>query len=119
MATASSFQLGESEARTVAAFADRMRARYGSRFQGLVLFGSRARRDHRPDSDLDLAVILAGHMDDLVGEALAMADDAFDVLLEHGLHIQPLPVEAGSLERPDAHPVSHLTRRIASEGMRL
>jgi len=119
MATVPPLDLGDLERRALAAFAERLRQRYGARFRGLVVFGSRARRDHRPDSDLDVAVVLAGRLDDLVGEALIMADDAFDVLLEHGLHLQPMPIEEGSLEHPDAHPVPHLTRRIAVEGVRL
>jgi hypothetical protein len=41
------------------------------------------------------------------------------VLLEHDLHIQPMPIEDGSLERPEAHPTPHLTRRIAREGVRV
>lgn len=119
MATVENFHFDEAERRAASAFADRMRWRYGPRFRGLAVFGSRARRDHRPDSDLDVAVILAEPIKDFVGEALAMADDAFDVLLEHGLHLQPMPIEEGSLERPEAHPVPHLTRRIALEGVRL
>lgn len=111
--------LSSAEERALDAFTTRMRGRYGERLRGLAVFGSRARRDHRPDSDLDVAVILAGAIRDTAGEALVMADDAFDVLLEHGLLIQPLPIEQGSLEDPDSHPVPHLTRRIAAEGIRL
>jgi predicted nucleotidyltransferase len=33
---------------------------YGDRMLGLVLFGSHARGDARPDSDLDVAVVLSG-----------------------------------------------------------
>ena len=119
MATVTDLQLSDAERQALTAFGERMRERYGTRFRGLVLFGSRARRDHRADSDLDTAVILAGRLDDLVGEALTMADEAFDVQLAHGLHIQPIPIEDGSLEHPEAHPAAHLTRRIAAEGVRL
>jgi predicted nucleotidyltransferase len=119
MATVAGISFGRQEQQALAAFAARMRARYGDRFGGLIVFGSRARRDHRPDSDLDVAVVLASPIDSVVEEALAMADDAFDVLLEHDLHIQPMPIEDGSLERPEAHPTPHLTRRIAREGVRV
>lgn len=44
---------------------------YGARLAGLYVFGSRARGDHRPDSDLDLAVILRN-----TPSSLARADDA-------------------------------------------
>jgi predicted nucleotidyltransferase len=42
----------------LAQFAANVRNHYGSRLHGLYLFGSRARGDHRPDSDADVAVIL-------------------------------------------------------------
>ena len=111
--------LSQEERDALRAFEGRLRARYGARLRGLVLFGSRARRDHRDDSDLDVAVVLAAPIADTAAEALAMADDAFDLLLEHGLHIQPMPIEEGSLDRPEAHPIPHLTRRIAREGVAL
>lgn len=36
---------------------------YGSRLKGLILFGSQARGDAGPDSDVDIAVILEGPID--------------------------------------------------------
>ncbi|HYH38611.1 MAG TPA: nucleotidyltransferase domain-containing protein [Azospirillum sp.] len=111
--------LSQQERDALHAFEARMRTRYGARLRGLVLFGSRARRDHRDDSDLDVAVVLAAPITDMVAEALSMADDAFDVLLEQGLHIQPMPIEEGSLDHPEAHPIPHLTRCIARDGVAL
>jgi uncharacterized protein len=35
---------------------------YGERLSRVVLFGSRARRDHREDSDYDLLVVLHGEI---------------------------------------------------------
>ena len=37
---------------------------YGPRLLGLVLFGSRARDDADPDSDIDVLIILSGPLDD-------------------------------------------------------
>ena len=37
---------------------------YGPRLLGLVLFGSRARDDADPDSDIDVLIILSGPIDD-------------------------------------------------------
>src|SRR5438067_1079517 len=36
---------------------------YGGRLSKVVLFGSRARRDHAPDSDYDILVVLKGEVD--------------------------------------------------------
>lgn len=58
---------------------------------GAILFGSRARKSHRPDSDADVAVLLHG-LGNFVDTKLDMDDLAFDVLLETGIRIQPLPI---------------------------
>ena len=47
----------------------------------VVLFGSRARRTHRPDSDADIAVVLRGPHSQRFDVAINMAGIAFDVLL--------------------------------------
>ena len=59
---------------------------------GAILFGSRARRGYRRDSDADVAVLLRGKPGKFVATKLAMADLAYDVLLETGIRIQPLPI---------------------------
>lgn len=56
---------------------------------GAILYGSRARGTHRPDSDADLAVLISGEHDPRMPTALAMADVAYDVLLEIGVNISP------------------------------
>ena len=37
---------------------------YGDRLERLVLFGSRARGDAEPDSDIDVMIVLRGPLDD-------------------------------------------------------
>jgi predicted nucleotidyltransferase len=37
---------------------------YGPRLAGLVLFGSQARGDADPDSDIDVMIVLSGPLDD-------------------------------------------------------
>jgi predicted nucleotidyltransferase len=50
--------LAPAERRVVAAFADRVRARFGKRLSRIVLFGSRARGDVTEESDIDVLVLL-------------------------------------------------------------
>lgn len=72
---------------------------YGERIERVVLFGSRARGDARPDSDYDVAVFLK----DLHGfgtEAGRIAEIETKILFDTGALINALPLQAGSyLER--------------------
>ena len=54
-------------------FAAAVRALYGDRVERIVLFGSRARGDARPDSDYDVAVFLR-HMGDRFAKMDRLAD---------------------------------------------
>ncbi len=40
-----------------------LEALYGARLKRVLLYGSRARGDHRPDSDYDVLVVLEGPID--------------------------------------------------------
>ncbi len=72
---------------------------YGERIERVVLFGSRARGEARPDSDYDVVVFLK----DLRGfgaEAGRIAEIETAILFETGAIINALPLQAGSyLER--------------------
>ena len=86
---------------------------------GAYLFGSRARQTHRPDSDADLAVLLRGEHQRFLTTKLALADIAFDVLLETGVDISPLPVWLDEWEHPETWSNPRLLENIAREGIRL
>ena len=86
---------------------------------GVIVYGSRARGTHRPDSDADVAVILSGKHQRFLSTKLAMADVAFDVLLETGINISPLPIWLDDWEHPEHHSNPALLHNIASEGIRL
>lgn len=86
---------------------------------GAIVFGSRARGTHRPDSDADVAVLLRGEHLRFLTTKLAMADVAFDVLLETGIVISPLPVWLDEWEHPETYLNPTLLRNIAREGIRL
>jgi predicted nucleotidyltransferase len=85
----------------------------------VIMFGSRARGDHRPDSDLDLAIVLNGPRGDFIDTKLDMAGIAFDVLLETGVLVQPFPMWVGDLAHPERFTNPALIQIISEDGIRL
>ena len=81
---------------------DVLEAAYGERFAGLVLYGSAARSDAQADSDLDLLVLLNGHVD-FFRELRVITDLLYPVQLESErlVSAKPVPVDeyrTGSLQ---------------------
>jgi len=89
------------------------------RTRGAILYGSRARGDHAPDSDVDLLVLLEGERQRFVPTKLAMTDLAYEILLETGLYISALPVWTDEWEHPEVWSNPDLLRNIAREGIHL
>jgi predicted nucleotidyltransferase len=98
-------------------FARTVAARYD--IAGAILFGSRARKSHRPDSDADVAVLLHGQPGKFVTTKLEMADIAYDILLDTGIRIQPLPIWEDEWAHPETYSNPHLLHNIQREGIRL
>ena len=88
-------------------------------FAGAILFGSRARNSHHAESDTEVAVLLAGVPGQFVRTKLELNDLAYDVLLETGIRIQPLPVWQSEWEAPQNYSNPYLLENIAREGIRL
>jgi len=86
---------------------------------GAVVFGSRARGDHRQDSDADLAVLLPGVHGSMVNTMLDMIDDAYDVELASGVVVSPLPVWQDQWEHPERFSNPDLLRNIQKDGVPL
>jgi uncharacterized protein len=84
-----------------------------------ILFGSRARCTHLPDSDADIAVVLDGVHGNRTAAALDMAGVAFNVLMETGIMVEALPLWADDLERPGTFHNPGLLEHIRREGVRL
>jgi predicted nucleotidyltransferase len=101
----------------VGVFRHRLAGRYAVR--GTVLFGSRARKDHRPKSDVDLAVLLGGQPGSRVDVALDLADIAFDTMLETGILIEPIPFWEDEWEHPEQFTNPALIENIRHDGVRL
>lgn len=93
-------------------------AKYGPHLRSLYLFGSRARGDHRPDSDIDIAVYLDEAPDPL-GEQLDLIDRGYDIVLDTGVNIQPWVFAQASLSDPAHHRAAHLVSAIRREGIPL
>ncbi|MGH8555927.1 MAG: nucleotidyltransferase domain-containing protein [Methylococcales bacterium] len=81
---------------------------YGSRIERIVLYGSRARGDARPDSDYDIVVFLKD-LGDRWAESDRIALAAFRIISETGEVIHAMPYPAGSYE--ERTPLMHELRR--------
>jgi len=78
----------------LARFRTAVDAAYGARVERVVLFGSRARGDARPDSDYDVAVFLRD-MPDRATEMNRLADIATGILYDLGELVHAMPYPAG------------------------
>ena len=88
-------------------------AMYGERLERVVLFGSRARGDARPESDYDVAVFLHD-LDDWGAELYRLADLSSNIIDETGEFVHAMPYRAGAYEER-----TPLMREIRLEGIDL
>lgn len=95
------------------AFISRAKGDYA--IQGAILFGSRAKGTHNADSDADMAVLLSASVS--METRLALADIAFDVLLETGVLVSPLPISLSEWEHPETHSNPVLIKNIQEDGV--
>lgn len=101
----------------VLAFAKKVGQRYD--VAEVVLYGSRARGRHGPDSDADVAVLIRGAKASRVDAAVEMADIAFDVMMDTGVLIEALPLWEEEWEHPERFNNSALIENIRHDGIRL
>ena len=87
--------------------------------KGAMLFGSRARQTHHSESDADVAVLLRGKTGRFVATKLAMDDLAYEVLLDHGIRIQPLPIWESEWQNQQAYSNPQLLYNIVRDGIPL
>lgn len=81
---------------------------YGERLERVVLYGSRARGDARPDSDYDVAIFLKD-LSDRWAEADKIAVVATKILDETGAVIHAMPYRAAAYR--ERTPLMHEIRR--------
>jgi predicted nucleotidyltransferase len=98
-------------------FVTRIRAGLGAHFVDARLFGSVARGDARPDSDIDVLVVVQPHAERRQLED-RIIDIAFDVNLAHDLYISPRVVTRDILEDP-VWRETHFVRTLERESVPL
>jgi predicted nucleotidyltransferase len=84
-------------------------AAFGTRIERIVLFGSRARGDARPDSDYDVALFLTD-LNDCWTEVRRVVDIQQAIRDETGADIHTTPIPAGSW-RNSASALMHEIRK--------
>lgn len=84
-----------------------------------ILFGSRARKTHSQQSDADVAVVLQGSTGSFIDTKFAMDDVAYEVLLDTGIRIQPLPIWHDEWNAPERYVNPRLMHNIQHEGVSL
>ncbi|GAP99657.1 nucleotidyltransferase domain-containing protein [Leptolyngbya sp. NIES-2104] len=87
---------------------------YGDRLQMLILFGSQARQDAQPDSDIDVLVILQSPVD-AWAENQRTAEAIATLCLEHSVVITPVFISDQQFCTSD----TALLRNIEHEGVQV
>jgi len=99
--------------RTLAELKERLSDAYGERLHAVVLFGSEARGDARPDSDIDVVVVLdklAGDYGDELERGIAAV---YPVALRLGRRVSVKPLARDEYEQGD----SPLLREVRRSGV--
>jgi predicted nucleotidyltransferase len=91
-----------------------LRATYGKRFRGLYVYGSYARGDARPDSDVDTIVVLAGSVQPYQ-ELDRLSQMLSNLCLQYDLLIATYPIPEAWLRERE----SPLFENIRREGVRI
>jgi predicted nucleotidyltransferase len=82
-----------------------------------ILFGSQARGTAHDLSDADVALILPGDKKPSTKIRMDLNDLAYDILLETGVIIQPIPISQRDWLHPQTHSNPRLLQNIAREGV--
>lgn len=118
-ALAAATRLDAGTRRAARAFLDRLEGKYA--VTDAILYGSRARGDHRSDSDADIAVVLQGKPSKRARTEAAVewAGIAFDVLMETGVKVNGFPFWAAEFAHPERFSNPPLIHNILRDGVHL
>jgi predicted nucleotidyltransferase len=98
-------------ARAFDIFERAVRQSYGNLVLKTVLFGSRARGDAGPESDVDVAVVL-DQITDRSEDRNRLADLAYEAIVETYVDVHAIPVSRAEWENPKLHSNPALIRTI-------
>jgi predicted nucleotidyltransferase len=98
--------------KAVEAFERAVRLSYGDEIVTLILFGSHSRDEARPESDVDIAVVLKDIID-RTAVRNDLADIAYDAIVETYIM---LPVSLEEWTHPERHKNPALIRAIKRDG---
>jgi uncharacterized protein len=87
---------------------------YGDRLVRLILFGSHARGEAHPESDIDLLIVLKSPVSQ-VQEIVHMSELRLKMLLEHDELVSIIPIAEADFQTRDVA----LLRNIRREGIEL
>ncbi len=71
-------------------YVDDVRGLYGSRLKAVILYGSYARGDFRPDSDIDIMILVDLADEEIRKKGHRLSDITFDYNFDYDLEIMPI-----------------------------
>lgn len=105
--------------RALEIFRASLESEYGARLRNMLVFGSRARGDARGDSDVDVAVVLAGDLQPGAKEILKVARLSYDAVVETGVQVEGWPVSERQWNDPSLHRNPSLILAMKRDGIPL
>lgn len=99
--------------RLLAELKERLTAAYGDRLHSVVLFGSEARGDAGPDSDIDILAVLDKLTEDFGDELERGLTAVYPIALRLGRRVSVKPLVREEYERGD----SPLLRQVRRSGV--
>ena len=107
--------LTDEEEKATITFVDKVRQQFGDRLISVILFGSRARGEAEPDSDMDILVVLT-EVDPITQKTVHYL--AADVWLEYGIFLSTL-VWSEAHQRKVENLRTLLYQNILNDGLNL